>query len=572
MGLRRSLEMLGRRKWWILGCGIVVGSLVGGLSAREAPTYSAQARIQVRTGPLGVTPSDRAVNARVDAITDEPVLTPVASRLGHTTTARVRDAIAVDRVGDAVIAITATGSTRAHAARIANAVARTAIEVDLATQVRDAQTTVADLDAQLAGLQARTDALDEQIGSGTPSAAQSAQFTAMADRTQAAQDHRQRLQHTLDVGPTASAIVAPARAADAERGGDPVRDGLLAGVLALLVAAAAAWTIEVLGDRVRSADELGRMAGLPILAELPLDPRSKKDRRRIAVSTSPRSPLGEATRALRTSIELHDVEHPSPTLLVTSAVSGEGKSLVSANLAAAYALAGSRTVLVDGDLRTPHLSSVFGTYPAPLLASGEAVHGLSTLVSESTVSGADRPRLEQAALLRTPIQNLLFLPAGPAPANPSDLLDSRAMDLLLGDLAAIADVVIIDAPPLLPVSDAAGLARRADAVVLVGAIGSSRRREVRRARRVLDAHPGVLGAVANQVAPGTAYVSHRRTAKPLSPAKTPRSPALTVMRRLEVPPPSGVPDANGDIWIDLSDDADDQRLDLGSLQVSSWGR
>ena len=299
-------------------------------------------------------------------------------------------------------------------------------------------------------------------------------------------------------------------------------------------------------------------------------PRSKKDGRRIAVFTSPRSPLGEATRALRTSIELHDVEHPTPTLLVTSAVSGEGKSLVSANLAAAYALAGSRTVLVDGDLRTPHLSSVFGTYPAPLLASGEAVHGLSTLVSQSTASSADRPRLEQAALLRTPIDNLLFLPAGPEPANASDLLDSRAMDLLLADLTAIADVVIIDAPPLLPVSDAAGLARRADAVVLVAAIGISRRRELRRTRRMLDAHPGVLGVVANQVAPGAVYVSHRRAAKAPRPAGTPRAPALTVMRRLEVPPPNGVPDANGDIWIDLSDDGDDDHR--GSLQASSWGR
>ena len=184
-------------------------------------------------------------------------------------------------------------------------------------------------------------------------------------------------------------------------------------------------------------------------------------------------------------------------------------------------------MLVDGDLRTPRQSSMFGTYPEPLIASGEAVHGLSRLLRAVTWSDADRSTLQHAALLRTPIENLLVLPAGPEPANPAELLDSPTMANLLADLAEMTDIVIIDAPPLLPVSDAVGLARHADAVVLVAAIGESDRRALRRIRQMLAAHPRVSGVVVNKVMPSAAYatyVSRRRgTAPSADPATGPHS-------------------------------------------------
>ena len=228
-------------------------------------------------------------------------------------------------------------------------------------------------------------------------------------------------------------------------------------------------------------------------------------------------------------------------------------------------------MLVDGDLRTPRLSSIFGTYSAPLVASGEAVNGLASLVQELTVAGADRHALEQAALLRTAIENLLFLPAGPEPAYPAELLDSREMAVLLADLVGIADVVIIDAPPLLPVSDATGLARRASGVLLVAAVGESNRNALRRARQMLAPHPRVLGIVANKVAAVATYSTHRRAA-----SKTPELAPhlLSVVRRLEVTAPIAGRGANGDIWIDLSEEPEltDQPSLPGTLQVSNWSR
>ena len=273
---------------------------------------------------------------------------------------------------------------------------------------------------------------------------------------------------------------------------------------------------------------------------------------------------------MRASIELRETDSHRSSLLITSAVSGEGKSLVSANLAAAYALAGYRTVLVDADLRTPRLSSVFGTYSTRLIASGEAVPGLSSLVRALGAAGADRVALEKAALLRTGTENLLFLPAGSEPANPSELLDSPAMATLLADLTGIADVVIIDAPPLLPVSDATGLARHAEAVLLVAMMGESQGSALRRAQHMLAPHPCVLGVVANKVPERAAY-SPRRHAP--TPPADPTGRRLSVIRRLEIPtPPCGLPDANGDIWIDLSEEPDPHGQTAGAVPAGSWGR
>lgn len=560
MGLRHSLEVVRRRKWSIVACGVVVGVLLGGFLALRAPSYSATARVR--------TPNDLGPSR---AIADRAVaLIPGAQ------SSALRSAVRVRRIGASdLFAITATSADRSGAARIANAFARSYIEAERVNAVSAERRSVADLDGQMATLQTRLQDLDAQVSRAkTPSAATTAQLASATAQYEALQNRRQELQAGGGLPGVRVELVAPASGGGTIANTGPLRAALIAGLLALVLAAGVVWTREVLDERVRSSDEIARITGLPVLAELPRDQLSKRDRTRLAVAASPRSPLSEATRALRTSIELWELEHHRPTLLVTSAVPGEGKSLVSANLAAAYALAGYRTVLVDGDLRTPSLSSVFGTYPARLISSRQAVHGLSGLVTELAVPGADRQTLEKAALLRTPIDNLLFLPAGPEPANPSELLDSRAMGVLLADLGGIADIVIIDSPPLLPVSDAVGLARLADGVVLVAAVGESHRSSLRRSREILAAHPRVLGVVANKVAPSATYAPYRRVSAPTpSPALT--SSRLGVVHTLEIPtPPTGSPDANGDIWIDLSEEPDeqDQPFHAGTLQLSDWGR
>lgn len=582
--------ILRRRMWSVLACGVVGGVVVGGFSFVRVPKYSASARVLLSTdAPVasigafgsGTTSPNPSVDvaAQMDTVSSHEVVQRVVARLAGTSSAQLRRAVSVRRVNNRdLFVITASSSSRDRSARIVNAFAQSYIEVRRLRVVGAFQAVSGTFGKQLATLKDRIAELDGQVRAKSSPPAASAQLTAAATQYQVLVNRQQELQTLADLQKGAAVIAAPASAAGAAAERDPVRDGVIGGIVGLLLGLGIALTRELGDDRVRTLDDIGRATGLPVLAEFPRDQRSKKDPTRLAVHVSPRSALSEASRALRAAIELRSADPGRPSLLVTSAVAGEGKSLVSANLAAAYALAGYRTVLVDADLRTPRLSTVFGTYRAPLVASGEAVQGLSCLLDELGAAGADRPGLEHAALLRTPIENLLFLPAGPEPAKPSELLGSRAMAALLADLEAIADIVVIDAPPALPVSDAAGLAKWVGSIVLVAAVGESHRTALARAGQILSAHPRVLGVVANKVAPGAPYSHHRRATVPTPDLA---SSPLSVMRKLDVPPqPTEMPVENGDIWIDLSEDtgemeavgADPERMHSAHLETSSWGR
>ncbi len=590
MGFRRSLDMIKRRKWSILTCGIVVGAAVGGLSTLRAPAYTAEARVRLvapdaanRIDPLAIpgptTVSDPALNAFARTTSSTAVAKRAATDLPHAAASSVVGSVSAHRI-DATdqVAVVARNGNRARATRTANAFARAAIAARQLAAVGTLQGAVDALDPQLASLKSRMADLDAQVRARTGAAAATAQLDAVATQFETLQSRQQDLRRAADGLRPGAVLVRPATIGTTSTDRHPLRDGIVGGLAGLLLGLAIATMRELLDERVRTTEEVERLTGLPVLAELPRDQRAKQQPSRVAVFVSPKSALSEATRALRAGIELRDVDRHPSSILITSAASGEGKSLVSANLAAAYAVAGYRTVLIDADLRTPRLSSMFGTYPEPLIASGEVVHGLSSLLRALTFPGADRPGLEQAALLRTPVENLLVIPAGPEPSNPAELLDSRAMAGLLTDLGAFAEVVIIDAPPMLPVSDAVGLARHADGVVLVAAVGESERRALRRISLMLAAHPRVLGIVVNKVAPSAAYAAYvpRRRGAGAHPSTHPSATrgTLRVVQPIAVAmPPTGMPDENGDMWIDLSEDTDPyMTVRDGELQLNSWGR
>ncbi len=580
MALHHRLELVRRRKWSVLACALLVSALVVAFLAIRTSSGSARAEVLMPPpapqGPIATAGSPPSATAVVDAVTSRAVVDDAAARVHGATRFELLSSVVVRRLGTTDrIEITATSRDRARAAQLVNGLARAFVESRRALAANTAARAIAVLDAQLAKVQTRLDELESETAGRSSAASSAARLIAATTQFQSIEERRRELGTNQATRGSASRLVG--LASGAPRVWDMSAAGVAGlGLLLFLVLALIAVALrESTDERIHSSEELGRMTGLPVLAELPRDPKSRKDRTYLAVASGPRSPLSEAARSLRSSIELRSADFQHPTMLITSATAGEGKSLVSANLAAAYAVAGYRTVLIDADLRTPRLSNTFGTYPARLISSHQAVHGLSSLVTAISAAGSDRAKLEHAALLRTPIDNLLFLPAGPGPANPAELLESRAMSSLLADLARIADIVIIDSPPLLPVSDAVGLARQVASVVLVASIGTSHRSAIRRARQMLAAHPRVLGVVANRVARNATYASYapstprRRNAPDASPA------LLSVVHTLQVPtPPTGRPDANGDLWIDLSDDPVeyDQPIGSGTLELSSWNR
>lgn len=195
------------------------------------------------------------------------------------------------------------------------------------------------------------------------------------------------------------------------------------------------------------------------------------------------SGVAEAARAVRTNILFMSPDRPFHTLLVTSASPAEGKTTVACCIAIAMAQAGRRVVLVDCDMRRPRLHHVFGT---------PRDSGVTTaLLTPSTLGAAIQP---------TEIPNLSVLPTGPLPPNPAELLHSESFEKLLEALRERFDSVVIDSPPIAPVTDAAILSTRVDGTVLVIRAAVTRKDVARRAVRSLrDVGGRVVGTVFNAV-------------------------------------------------------------------------
>lgn len=195
--------------------------------------------------------------------------------------------------------------------------------------------------------------------------------------------------------------------------------------------------------------------------------------------TDPRSAVAEAYRTLRTNLMFSSVERPLHTLLITSPAQSEGKSTVLANLAVTFAQSGSKTILVDTDLRKPSQHSLWGI---------DNQRGLTSMMVEDSL-------LSNPPLVESGIEHLQILPSGPLPPNPADLLSSKRMAEVIGLLKARAAFVLFDSPPVLAATDAALLGIKLDGALLVIRSGATRRDHTARAREALErVHVRIVGA------------------------------------------------------------------------------
>jgi succinoglycan biosynthesis transport protein ExoP len=275
--------------------------------------------------------------------------------------------------------------------------------------------------------------------------------------------------------------------------------GLAGGLLFGLIAAIGR---ERLDRSIKVPDDVEHELGLSFLGLLPQidaqDANSNKSRRRgrrksqadpikhpeLAVAMRPSSGVAEAARAVRTNIVFMSPDRPFRTLLVTSAGPSEGKTTVACALATTMAQAGQRVLLVDCDLRRPRIHRVFG-------ASND--EGVTSAVVESK----DRVPLPSRS---TEVPNLWILPSGPLPPNPAELLQSDAFQRTLDRMKDEFDRVIIDSPPIVPVTDATVLSTRVDGTILVVRAGVTTREFARRAVRSLrDVGGHNVGVVLNAV-------------------------------------------------------------------------
>ncbi|WP_028271513.1 polysaccharide biosynthesis tyrosine autokinase [Arthrobacter sp. UNC362MFTsu5.1] len=264
----------------------------------------------------------------------------------------------------------------------------------------------------------------------------------------------------------------------------------LGALIGLALGVAYALVRRHLDRRIRNAAEIERLFEVPVIGTLPVDHRLDGKSTILEAGTFAQlhelggsGAMAEALRELRTNLSFLDVDQPPRIIVVTSSMQAEGKSTVTANLAVTMAAAGENVVVVDGDLRRPTLVDVFNLVPG--VGVTDVLTGTAELDDVLQPWGA--------------LPNLSVLGSGRIPPNPSELLGSRAMKNMLNALAENA-TVLIDAPPLLPVTDAAVLSRVADGAIVVIRTGKTTQEQLGQSLGNLQKVKGrILGAVLNYV-------------------------------------------------------------------------
>jgi capsular exopolysaccharide synthesis family protein len=258
----------------------------------------------------------------------------------------------------------------------------------------------------------------------------------------------------------------------------PVTMGL-ALIVGLALGIGMALLREVLDKTFRSVESLRTATKVVVLGTIAFDDTAKDSP--LILDSHARSVRAEAFRQLRTNLQYVDVDNPLKIIAVTSSVAGEGKSSTATNLAVSFAEAGAKVLLVEGDLRRPRVAEYLGI---------EGGIGLTNvLTGRLAIDDVLQPWGKGG---------LTVLPSGPVPPNPAELLGSKSMAQLLQSLKKTFEIIIVDTPPLLPVTDGAIISAEADGAILVVRHGKTTRNQVARATASLEAVDArILGAVMN---------------------------------------------------------------------------
>lgn len=505
------------------------------IDTRRPALYEATALVRVTNpnaetifngSPLVQVDPKREVSTQIELIRSPELTTQVKAEIGSQWDQVSR--VDVAQVGDTdIISIRITGPDPAIAADTANRFA------DRYVANRRGQVSGV-FDSRAEELRQRADALDSQVealSQDDPStAAGQAQIEGLVRQQQEFRSRASQLEVEAAVRTGNVEIANRATAPSVASSPQPRRDLPLAGCLGLIGALAFVLIADRLDDRIASPDDAEGESGVAVLGSIPIfAPDRKRSPRRLPHGVRQLVPLNsvhaEAYRTLATSLQFATLGQQRQTIMVTSSAGAEGKTTVTANLAVALAENGLRVVAISADLRRPTLAGIFG------ITESEA--GLSTTLSGVTSANE--------VMERVPVgtdRQLIVMPAGPAPPNPTDLMGSPAMGTLLDQLErAGADVILVDCPPVLPVADALVLAQRVDAVLVIGVIGHTRKRSLRETLdRLNRVGAPIVGLVLNGVSfAGGRYGYHYyqtyggygrpyAAADPSEPPKPPKSP------------------------------------------------
>jgi len=279
--------------------------------------------------------------------------------------------------------------------------------------------------------------------------------------------------------PVKASVVDPASYNAAAVSPNVALNLVAAGLIGLLIGFGTAVVRDLLDNTVSSTKDIEGTIDSPVLASIAYDGDVPKHP--LLTEAASHAPRVEAFRLLRTNLQFLNLDTRPKSLVITSAVPGEGKTSTAINLAIALAQTGQRVLLIDGDLRRPRAASVLGL---------ERSVGLTTVL-------VGRSDLHES-IQKHGASGVYFLASGPIPPNPTEVLQSNAAQGLFDQLNQMFDMVIIDAPPLLPVSDAAIIARDVDGAILVVRHGKTTKDQLEQARlRLSQVDANLFGVAVN---------------------------------------------------------------------------
>jgi len=494
--IRRYLSLMLHWAWLLALATILGGSAAFIMSMRTTPIYLAATRLYINEAPAtrtadyaSVLTSERLARTYSELLTTKPVLEEVIRRLNLNMDANtLQRAVQVDLLTDTqLIDLSVEDTSPTRAADIANTIVTVFSEQNQELQASRYATSKESLSSQLAEvdkqIQASNTALEE-LGDNAENKSERDRLE--AGLTQYRQTYASLLQSyesiRLAESSTTSNVV---QAEPATPTFLPIRprtlvNTVLGAMVGFLLACGIILLINALDDTL-NPDSVTRQLGLPVLGVIA---RHQNDDGAPVVKCQPRSPVSEAFRSLRTNIQFASVDIPLRTLLVTSPSPEDGKSTVAVNLGISLAQSGYSVALIDGDLRRPQVHKKLS------LSNRQGITGLF-VQPKITLNGT---------LQKTDVDGLFALTSGELPPNPAELLGSEKMYEILKQIGEQTDMIILDSPPVMAVTDAAVLAPRVDGVLLVVKPGSTKIAACKQAVEQLHrVGANILGVVLNDV-------------------------------------------------------------------------